>query len=105
MQLSKGREDRIKLALVAGVQNLERHTLHTGRFLCGCDDALRKLIIRVHQQGYYLGLGKQYGKQLKPLCRQLKRNGARDVAARSSQAGDQAEFDRNADYCEDDRDR
>src|SRR6516165_12565749 len=63
---------------------MEVHPLRARRFLHVSDYGLGTLIIRVHEQGNYPGLGNQLGKQLEPFGHQLGCHEChpRDVAAR-----------------------
>ena len=107
LQLDKGREGGLDVALGAGLQDMELHPLRARRFLHVSDHALGARIVRVHEQGDHPGLGNQLGKQLEPLGHQLAGEDAeaREVAARPRETGDEADPDRVADAGEDDRDR
>ena len=85
---------------------MELHPLRASRFLHVSDHRLGARIVRVHEQGDYLGLGNQIGQQIEPLGHQLGSHDAdaRQVAARLCQVGDEAGRDRVADDG-DDRDR
>jgi hypothetical protein len=58
----------VQLAIVIGRQRKrDRHRFRALRFLQLSQGTLGSRIVRVHEEGYHLGLGNQFGQQLEPL--------------------------------------
>ena len=67
MQFDEGGESSVDLALGAGLQDPELHSLRARRFLRVSKELLDKALIRVRQHGNDAGSGNQFGKQIEPL--------------------------------------
>ena len=67
MQLGEVRESGVDLAFVAGLQDLELHSLVTRRLVRDADNALGTPIDWVHEEADHTGLGHQLRQQFEPL--------------------------------------
>src|SRR5262249_22021195 len=105
-QFDQSCEDRIEVALGAGIQDVEPQAEGAGRRLQGSCIYLGKSGIgRVDEVRNGARRGDQFVQQFQPLRRYLRVQvgHARDVAARSVKAGDEVELDRVGGQFDDDR--
>jgi hypothetical protein len=106
-QLRQAREGQLDLRFSAGMQDADLHPADTGRRLQLSRERLVVGTGRVEERGNH-GRGRnQLMKELQLLRPQLhgQIGGAREVAARSIEAGDQSKLDRVAPSGKDDRNR
>ena len=85
---------------------MELHPFHTRSLLHGLEHALRLRTVRVHKQGYRLGLRDQFGDKFEPLRMQLydEKADTREVSAWPCETGYKTRHDRIVAAREDDWD-
>ena len=105
--LRKARKDRIDVTAGGGLEDFDLLPNGQGRSLNVRDKGLSEGIVGIDQHANAHGSRLQLMQQPKLLCPKLSndKRDTGDIAARPVEAGDEAELNRVAAACEDDRDR
>ena len=105
--MRKARKGRINIAAGGGFEDFDLLPDGQGRSLNVRDKGLSEGIVGIDQHANAHGFWLQLMQQPKSLCPKLNsdKRDAGDIAARPIETGDEAELNRVAAACEDDRDR